>query len=137
MAEKDPHFYIDTSAAEAQIAAALEGLGELTRQALGVIILDAEADTRENLCPVGQTGNLSSSIKGTVDEDGQGATLQTSGVDYAAPQEFREDYNHPDLGPQGIRGAHYIYRGMARAGEKAPETVAKMYATIWKKDTQE
>lgn len=125
----DFSFTVDTRAVSAKLTAALANVGPFRKQCLSDLMLDGERHTRDNLVPV-KDGYLQGAITGRVNDAGDEGILRTEGIGYAAAQEVHDEYYHPDSGPTGERGAHYIERGILYIADNAPEHVGKTMQRI-------
>ncbi|MHB9110928.1 MAG: hypothetical protein ACYDCO_28055 [Armatimonadota bacterium] len=113
---------VDTREVEAFMKKIMAVVPRARYDAMGAIMLKAEAQVKELYVPVGVTENLSGSVTGTVEDGGQTGELRTNNIEYAAAQEFNHEYDHSrEPGPTGERGADYIGRGIRYAAEIAPE----------------
>ena len=123
--DKDLWLDIDTRGFEEMVGDQLRALDTEAPKVIRRGALNAETDVKDNLVPVGETGDLSGSIEGKADEDGLGFTLGAY-MDYAAAQEVNFMQHHPNKGPTGERGAYYISRGIDRAAENIQKDTAEM-----------
>lgn len=123
-------FDIDISGAVGTLQRAAGALPGGRARGMRAIMLQAEGAVKDRFCPW-KDGELAGSVTGTVEDGGEVGELRTNNIVYAAAQEFDHEYDHPNQGPTGERGADYIGRGIRYADEVAPEVWQQMHEEAW------
>ncbi|MHB9110961.1 MAG: hypothetical protein ACYDCO_28220 [Armatimonadota bacterium] len=127
----DDFFSVDTRDIEAQFAGVQQDLPRRREDGMTVIMLTAEGAVKERFAPY-KDGELAGSVTGEAKDGGETGELRTNGIEYAAAQEFNHEFDHPNAGPTGERGADYIGRGIRYADEIAPEVWQRMHDEVWR-----
>jgi hypothetical protein len=124
-------FELDIRMPFEQLNHAQANLKPAKKEALSEIIKLAKRATADRFVPV-KTGFLRSRLSGRVDGSGDGASLRTRNVPYAARQNFNDSFDHKTpMNDTGERGAHFMERGMFAAAQQAHVIIKRMHAKLW------